>query len=108
MRPQIVEVSSATTSTPIPVNRRASKWGLFFDLQGGTMTGTVEYTPDVPEDFTSATDWNTNANWRAVTGLDGVSADADGNIFFPVSGIRLDITAYTSGTGKLTILQADK
>jgi len=52
------------------------------------------------------TDFNTDGVWFDTTGLSALTANAQGNIFFPVRAIRLNVTAFTSGSVTLTILQS--
>ena len=112
MRPVTRTVSSQTTSNPIRVNWRGGLSGfqlsLLVKLSGGaSLTYTVELTGDDPADFTGIPDYNTNASWRPVTGLDALTADDEGNIAFPVQAVRLNVTAYTSGDATLTVIQAN-
>lgn len=110
MRPTVVTVSAVATSAPIPVNWRGTSGNfslsLGVDLNPGVLTYTVEHTFDAPGDFTSASDYGTNATWRATTGLAGLTASNEGNIAFPVRAVRLNVTAYTSGSAELTVIQA--
>jgi len=66
----------------------------------GTATATVENTFDDIND-TSAT-----LNWYATSGLSAVTASAESNYAFPCRGVRLRVSAYTSGTITLTYIQA--
>lgn len=110
MRPTVVTVSSQTTSSPIRVNWRGTggnfALSLGVDLNPGALTYTVEHTFDDPGDFTSATDYGSNATWRATTGLTALTATDEGNIAFPVQAVRLNVTAFTSGSAELTVIQA--
>ncbi len=110
MRPVIVEVSSIAKSAPIRTNWRGTggSFGISMgvDLNPGALTYTVEHTFDDPADFSSAADYNSNATWRATTGLTALAATGEGNIAFPVQAVRLNVTAYTSGSAELTVTQA--
>lgn len=44
--------------------------------------------------------------WFDTVGLTGLTADAESNIGAPVAGVRANITAFTSGTLTLTMVQA--
>ena len=110
MRPVVKTVTSATQSDPIRVNWRGTN-GTFslsigVDLNPGVLTYTVEHTFDDPADFTGASDYNTNATWRATTGLTALTATDEGNIAFPVQAVRLNVTAFTSGSAEITVIQA--
>jgi len=109
MRPVVVTVSSATTSNPIPVDWRGSPFSLAIgvDLNPGVLTYTVEHTFDDPIGFTSAADYNSNATWRATTGLSALTATDEGNIAFPIRAVRLNVTAFTSGSAEMTIIQSN-
>lgn len=111
MRPVEKTVTSATTSDPIRVNWRGggSRFALALGVDVGSsiLTYTVEHTFDNPQDFTSDTDYNTNATWRDTLGLTALSATDEGNIAFPVHAVRLNVTAFTSGSAKLTAIQSN-
>lgn len=103
-------VSSVTTSPPIRVNSHGNggfSLAIGVDLNPGVLTYSVQHTFDAPEDFTSATDYNTNATWRDTTGLAALSATDEGNIAFPIESVRLNVTAFTSGSAEITVIQAD-
>ena len=108
MRPQTRELSAVAISDPILVDYQQQdfKLALQLDFQGGTATASVQTTMDDPyADY--ATDFNTNATWFDVTDLAAVSANAQGNVFFPIRAVRLNVTAFTSGPVKLTALQSN-
>jgi hypothetical protein len=46
--------------------------------------------------------------WFSTVGLTALTADAESNIVAPVGGVRLKLTAYTSGTAELLMLQDQK
>lgn len=72
---------------------------------GATLTYTVQHTEDSPNDaYTNS--FSTDATWRSTTGLTALTATDEGNIAFPQRAVRLQFTAYTSGTSTFTILQA--
>lgn len=110
MRPIVKTVSSQAASDPIRVNWRGTAGSfalaLGVDLNPGVLTYTVEHTFDDPVDFASTSDYGTNATWRATTGLTALTATDEGNIAFPVQAVRLNVTAFTSGSAELTVIQA--
>ncbi len=108
MRPQIRELSAVDISEPILVDYQQEdfKVALQLDFQGGTATASVQTTLDDPYDD-YLVDFNTDATWFDVTDLGAISANAQGNIFFPVRAVRLNVTAFTSGPVRLTLLQAN-
>lgn len=109
MRPVTVTVSSIATSDPIPVNWRCTPFSMAIgvDLNPGVLTYTVEHTFDDPTEFTSASDYNSNATWRTTTGLSALTATDEGNIAFPIRAVRLNVTAFTSGSAEMTVIQAN-
>ena len=111
MRPVVIEVSSLSISDPIRVNWRGGQsdfnLSIGVDLTPGTLTYSVEHTLDAPTDFTSVADYNANAVWRDTTGLTGLSANGEGDLGFPVQAVRLNVTAYTSGSAKITVVQSN-
>lgn len=102
MRPTSVTVSSQTTSAPIPVNWRAKNFGLsvFVDVTG-TNTSTVQHTFDNIYDPAVTPTWMDHASLAAMT------ADEDGNYAFPVRAVRLNVTAWTSGSATMTLIHND-
>ena len=105
-RPVRVTVSSLTTSTVIPLNTYADPFnvGIGCDISaGGSLTYTVEHTFDNVQ----APGFNpANATWYSNSILTNITTDKDGNYSYPVTGIRLNVTAYTSGSVTMTVIQA--
>jgi len=67
----------------------------------GTMTVTIDHTSDrTPSPLEQV--------WLDTVNMVGLTADGEGNIVAPVNGVRARITAYTSGTLELLILQAKR
>jgi hypothetical protein len=82
------------------------KVGLFAEISSGAnLTYTIQYTYDQPEDA-YATNFATDADWRSVDGLTALTADGVSNIFYPVTAVRINVTAYTGGSVQLTVTQA--
>jgi hypothetical protein len=106
MRPLTTTVASQTTSAPLVVNWRESDFQLGIHVQAGVGTYSVQTTNDDPENFTSAANYNSAANWTTHTDFSGLTATDNGGISFPVRAVRLNVTAYTSGTYTMTVLQA--
>ncbi len=71
----------------------------------GTLTASAQYCLDQPEDA-YAVSYSVSADWRNVDGLTAVTASAVSNIFYKANCSRLLISAYTSGTAKLTCGQS--
>ena len=103
MRRQIVTVGSATSSAAIPVDYRAQNFQIGLGCVvngGGTLTYKIQHTFDDIFDASVTPTWFDHAN------VTGQTANKDGNYAFPIAAIRLTVTAYTSGSVTLTIMQA--
>ena len=106
MRPIRVTVGSATTSAVIPLDQYISPFnvGVAVTLSAGAgLTYKVQYTLD---DVFASTFSAATATWFDHATITGKTASFDGNFSFPVSGIRLNVTPWTSGTATLNVLQA--
>lgn len=70
-----------------------------------TVTFSVEHTFD---SLTLSSGFNSsNATWFPNTGITAKATNTDGNYAFPVSAIRLNVTAGSStGTVQMTLIQA--
>ena len=105
-RPVRVTVSSATSSAVIPLNTYGDPFnvGIGCDVSaGGSLTYTVQHTFD---DVWSSTFSPSTATWYSNSTLVAQTTDKDGNDAFPVTGIRITVTAYTSGSVTMTVIQA--
>ncbi len=65
---------------------------------GASMTATVQITGDIPINLAGA------GNWNAHDTLVTETISANGNIQYPVTGIRLNVSNYVSGTATLTVI----
>lgn len=113
MTNQTVSVSSATQSDPIRVTESNQNIDVLALLAiSNTATATVEFTADKPEmdpnDPTLAADNWANATWYDIADLTGATATTWAKVDTPVTGLRIDCTAYTSGTVSLTVIQGDR
>ena len=103
MRPTTVTRSAAGTSAWIPLDYKQNPFNVGLGLViSGTNTTDVEHTFD--DIFDSSV---TPAAFKHST-LVGKTANADGNYAFPIRAVRLNVTAYTSGSATLTILQGQR
>ena len=105
-RPVRVTVGSVASSNVIPLNTYGDPFnvGIGCDVSaGGSLTYTVQHTFDnvQSETFNPAT-----ATWYSNSTLVAQTTDKDGNYAFPVTGVRLTVTAWTSGTVTMTVIQA--
>lgn len=106
MRPVSVTVGSQTTSAVIPLDVNADPFhvgiGVSFSA-GAAMTYTVQHTFDNvwSSSFNAST-----ARWYSNTGMTDKTASSDGNYAYPVTAVRLNVTAYTQGSATMTVIQA--
>lgn len=100
MRPQSTSViASVTTSTPIPMDFKQNPFSVSFVVEvTGTLTYTVEHTLDNIIGGETAT-------WIPHSSVAAKTATQDGNYAFPITAMRLNVTAYTSGGAQLKVLQ---
>lgn len=87
---------------PIDPQRMANGAGVGLLLNfssGASATVTVQLTGDNPVNTTGGGIWNNHDT------LVNETASANGNIQFAVTGVRLNVTAYSSGTITLTVIQ---
>ena len=103
MRPVRVQTSGVSVSDPIPIDQgvNPTNIGLGVDITAPA-TVTVEHTFD--DVFAEGFDPGT-ATWYHHPTLNGISADADGNIAFPPTAVRLNQTAG-AGSAILNLIQA--
>lgn len=101
MRPTSVTVSGATgSSATIPLNWRSQSFAVGF---GVVITGTLTYK--VEHTFDNVFDASVTPTWFDHDLIVGQTANADGNYAFPIVGMRLTVTAWTSGSATLTVVQ---
>jgi len=101
MRPQEVTVSSQAASAWIPVNWRQEDFKLSFAVEvTGTATYKIQHTLDDVFDSSVTPLALDHEDITAST------ADDDGNYAFPIRAIRLNVTSYSSGDVRMTVLQA--
>jgi hypothetical protein len=108
MRIASISITQATTgassSNPYPVNWKAANFGLGLGL---TMTASKGIGADVEHSFDDPKVGFTN--WFKHASLTGKTASADGNYAYPVTAIRLVVSAasVSGGTTTLSIVQND-
>lgn len=104
MRPENRTLTANGDSAPILADYQQQdfKVALQVNITGGTVVdGAVQSTLDDPR--------GTSVNWVDVSGMDiNVAVTVQGNIFFPVRGVRLSITDIGTATEvELVYLQAN-
>lgn len=94
----ITAVNPLTTYSPNLGPNPSWALGIICTVSGGaSLTYTVQITGDqVPS---STGNWNNHDNLTAQT------ASANGNVAFPITGIRLNVTNYVSGSVNMGIVQ---
>ena len=106
MRRQDVTVGSATASAPLPVDYRAQNFQIGIGCvisAGAVLTYKVQHTFD----DVYATGYNpATGNWFDHSTIVTQTANKDGNYAFPITAVRLVVTAYTSGNVTATFLQS--
>lgn len=106
MRPVTVTVSSQAASQPIPLDHYQGPFNVGVGVAlsaGATLTYSVEHTFD---DVWAAGFNPATAVWFSNSGLAAKTTSLDGNYAFPVTAVRLNVTAYTSGNATMTVIQA--
>lgn len=106
MRPIRVTVGSQAASSVIPLDTYKDPFNVSIGVAlsaGATLTYSVQHTFDDVND--PAFD-PTTATWFSNSGLSAKTTSLDGNYAFPVTAIRLNVSAYTSGTAQMTVIQA--
>lgn len=87
----------------IPVNWRQSDFKVSQSVvlsSGASLTYSAEHT------FATVQDGSAVFDWFTTDGLTALTATDESNIAFPVTGVRLNITTFTSGTATLTTIMA--
>ncbi len=101
MRPIRLELAAVDTIVvPVDFQQQDFKIGLQMEFTD-TATASAEATMD------DVNDSDITPVWFGITDLTAISADAQGNVFFPIRAVRFNVTAFTSGVIRLTILQAN-
>jgi hypothetical protein len=106
MRAVNVVLTATGNSAPVVLDQYISPFNITLALVvSGTNTTTVQFTADNPA-AVYVTNYNTNATWFNHPDMNSMTVNEIGNIAFPVRAVRLNCSAYTSGSATLTILQA--
>lgn len=106
MRPVRVTVSSQAASAPIPLDVNQDPFNVSIGVAlsaGATLTYSVQHTFD--DVFAKNFDPST-AVWFTNSGLSAKTTSLDGNYTLPVTAIRLNVSAFTSGSATMTVIQA--
>jgi hypothetical protein len=97
--------TAAATSAIYPLNWRQQDFQVSLALAiTGTVNVTVQHTFDgLHGEYVTA---YSGLTWFPHSTLASKTASADGNYAFPVTAIRITVTAYTSGSVTFTVIQA--
>lgn len=110
MRPQYATVASATTSNPMMIDlyQQSPAVSIAVTLGGGSMTYSVQYTLDPVFDPTFPVYYGLPAacTWFTFTSMSALTADNSLSVAAPVVAVRLNVTAYTSGTARIALVQS--
>jgi hypothetical protein len=102
MRPVRVTVSTVTASAPIIVDVNESPFAIGIGVKvTGTITYSVQHTFDDPW----ASGGLSGAVWYDSSALSAETTSLDTNYAFPVTALRLNVTAVTGGTATMTVIQ---
>jgi hypothetical protein len=101
MRPVVVSVTGVGTSPVVPLDYLQLDFKVAL---GAVVSGTVTYT--IQHTFDNILDPTVTPTWFNHDSMVDLTANEDGNYFFPVRGTRVNLTAGT-GTVTLTVLQGN-
>jgi hypothetical protein len=103
-----VKVQTQGASAPIIINLNANAYwqappsyslGIVCTVSpGATLSYSVQITAD-PNPSSNSSNWNNHDTLVSLT------TSANGNIAFPVTGVRLNVSSYVSGSVNLGIAQ---
>lgn len=100
MRPITQSQTGVGTTTAVPMDHYISPFNVGF---GVVVSGTVTYT--VQHTFSDVFNTSVVPTWFNHPVIAAQTANQDGNYAFPVTAMRLNVTAGT-GTATITIVQA--
>lgn len=106
MRPIRLTVGGVSASKTVPLEQYISPFNLGLGVSlsvGADLTYTVQHTFD---DVFASTFNPATANWFSHATMVNKTTSFDGNYAYPITGIRLNVTAHISGSATLTIVQA--
>lgn len=103
MRPQVQTVSSQTTGAAIPLDWRLDPFNVSL---GCVVSGGANLTYKVQHTFDNVLDASVTPTWFDHSSITGQTGNKDGNYAFPVTAVRLNVTAFTGGSVTMTVIQA--
>lgn len=97
-------VGSQAASTPILLNHQGPN--PFSVTLLATVTGTLTYTVQFTLDDVFAPNYNPATGvWNTVTGMGAQTTTVAAALSSPVTAVRINVSAYTSGSVVLTAMQ---
>lgn len=102
MRRMTITVSALGSSTPLLVDWNLPYFAVGF---GCVVSGGATLTYKVQHTFDDVLNPAVTPTWFDHSTITAQTANKDGNYAFPVAAVRLTVTAYTSGSVTLTLLQ---
>lgn len=106
MRPIRVTVGAVGVSAPIPLDHYRDPFNVGL---GAVLSDSATLTYDVQHTFDDVFAANFNpatATWFDHPTLADKTASSDGNYAYPVTAVRLNVSAWTDGSVTLTVIQA--
>src|SRR3972149_4016888 len=105
--PKYISVTSVSTSETIWLDYNQSPFNASVSVTGsssGTFSYTVQYTLD-SQQFLSVLGSTRSPVYFSDANLVSLSSNATGNYMFPVAGVRISVSALSSATVTMCILQ---
>jgi hypothetical protein len=102
-----VTVSSRDTSQVIPIDLRRHKAGvgLIVTVAAGS---SLTYSLEITGDKLRAEGYNpASGNWNKHDTINNQSESKNGTLIFPVTGVRLNVSTWTSGSVTLSVIQTE-
>lgn len=103
MRAISTTVSSATSGATLPLDTYRNPFNVSLGCvvsAGATLTYKVQHTFDDVWNSSVTPTWFDNAS------ITGRTASSDGNYAYPITAVRLVVTAWTSGSVTMTVIQS--
>lgn len=107
MRQVTITKSASGATDPVILDYMLTPANTLLAVEFGAASATaqVEYTPDNPYS-SDGNSYNSSANWFIHPVLVGLTANGVDQLSVPARAVRLNLTAYTSGTVTLQVVEA--
>lgn len=110
MRPQVITTAVAGPAREFYLDRQQlpGNTSLTVSLSSGAdLTYSVEYSVTVRDMERPAVPYTDYAVWIPVDEMAAITATKSGNLAYPATAVRLNVTAWTSGTATFTAIQGN-